>query len=229
MNIQDWFPWGLTGLISLQSKGLSRVFSSTAVRKHHFSDTQTSLWSNVHIHTWLLDKPLLWQYGTLSEKWYLCFLIRCLGCHSFPSKEQPSFNFMAAVTIFSDFGAQENKVSHCSVQFSLSGVSDSLWPHEPQHSRPPCPSPIPRVHPNTCPLSWWCHPTISFSVILFSSCPQSFPASECLQMSQLFVSGRQSIGVSASTSELPMNNHDSSPLGWTGWISLQSKGLSFEP
>ena len=114
MNIQDWFLWGLTGLISLQSlKGLSRVFSSTTVWKHRFFGTQPSLWSSSHIHTWLLDKPLLWLYGTLSEMWCLYFLIHCLGCHSFPSKKQPSFNFMAAVTICSDFGAQENKVCHC--------------------------------------------------------------------------------------------------------------------
>ena len=92
-----------------------------------------------------------------------------------------------------------------SVQFSPLIVSDSLWPHELQHTRPPCPSPTPRVHPNPCPLSQWCHPTISFSVIPFSSCPQSFPASRSFQMSQLFTSGGQSIGVSASTSVLPMN------------------------
>ena len=93
--------------------------------------------------------------------------------------------------------------------------------------QPPCPSPTAGVYPNPCPLSWWCHPTISSSVIHFSSCPpQSFPASESFQMSQLFVSGGQSIGVSASASVLPMNTQDWSPLGWTGWISLQSKGLS---
>ena len=91
--------------------------------------------------------------------------------------------------------------------------------------RPPCPSPTPRVHPNPCLLSQWCHPTISSSVIPFSSCPQSFPASGSFQMSQLFASGGQSIGVSAS-SVLPMNTQDWSPLGWIGWISLQSKGLS---
>ena len=111
------------------------------------------------------------------------------------------------------------------VQFSHSVMSDSLWPHEPQHTRPPCPSPIARVHPNPCPLSQWCHPTISSSVVPFSSCPQSFPASGSFKISQLFASGGQSIGVSASTSVLPMDTQDWSPLGWTGWISLQSKGL----
>ena len=103
-----------------------------------------------------------------------------------------------------------------SVQFSCSVLSDSLWPRESQHARPPCPSPIPRVHPNPCPLSQWCHPTISSSVVPFSSCPQSFPALGSFQMSQLFASGGQSIGVSASTSVLPMNIQDWSHLGWTG-------------
>ena len=115
----------------------------------------------------------------------------------------------------------------CSFQFSCSVVSDSLWPHELQHARPPCPSPTVGVHPNPCPSSRWCHPAISSSVIPFSSCPQSFPASQSFQMSQLFTSGGQSIGVSASTSVLPMNTRDWSPLEWTGWISLQSKGLSW--
>ena len=116
--------------------------------------------------------------------------------------------------------------SFSSVQFSRSVMSDSLPPHEPQHTRPPCPSPTPGVHPNPCPLSRWCHLTISSSVVPFSSCPKSFPASGSFQMSQLFASGGQSIGVWASTSVLPMNTQDWSHLGWTGWISLQSKGLS---
>ena len=113
-----------------------------------------------------------------------------------------------------------------SVQFSRSVMSDSLRPREPQHTRPPCPSPTPGVHPNPCLSSRWCHPTISSSVVPFSSCPQSFPAAGSFQMSQLFASGGQIIAVSASTSVLSMNTQDSSPLGWTGWISLQSKGLS---
>ena len=113
-----------------------------------------------------------------------------------------------------------------SVQFSCSVVSDSLRLREPQHARPPCPSPTPGVHRNPCPLSQWCHPTISSSVIPFSSCLQSFPASGSFPMSQLFASGGQSIGVLASTSVLPVNSQDWSPLGWTGWISLQFKGLS---
>ena len=109
------------------------------------------------------------------------------------------------------------------VQFSRSVVSNILWPHEPQHARPPCPSPAPGLHPNPCPLSWWCHPTILFSVVPFSSCPQSFPASGSFPTSQLFPSGDQNIGVSASTSVLQMNTQDWSPLGWTGWISCSPR------
>ena len=113
-----------------------------------------------------------------------------------------------------------------SVQFSCSVVSGSLWSHEQQHATPPCPSPTPGVYANSCPFSQWCHSTISSSVVPFYSYHQSFPASGSFQMSQLFTSGGQSIGVSASTSVLPMNTQDWSSLGWTGWISLQSKGLS---
>ena len=104
-------------------------------------------------------------------------------------------------------------------------MSDSLWPHGLQHARLPCPSPTPGVYSNSCPLSRWCHPTISSSVVPFFSCRQSFPASGSFQMSQFFKSGGQSIGVSASASILPMNIKDWFPLGLIGWISLQSKGL----
>ena len=113
-----------------------------------------------------------------------------------------------------------------SVQFSLSVMSNSLQTDGLQHTRLPYPSPTPGVYSNSYPLSWWCYPIISSSVFPFSSCPQSFPASGSFQMSQLFTSGGQSFGVSASTSVLPMNTQDWSPLGWTGWISLQSKGFS---
>ena len=125
------------------------------------------------------------------------------------------------------------KISNCSiiyissqtssVQFSSSVISGSLWPHELQHARLPCPSPTPRACSNSCSLSQWCHPTISSSVIPFSFCLQSFPVSGSFPMSQFFTSGDQSIGVSASV--LPMNIQDWFPLGWTDWISLQSKGL----
>ena len=114
---------------------------------------------------------------------------------------------------------------HSSVQFSHSVVSDSLRAHGLQPTRPPCPSPTPGIYSNSCPLSWWCHPTISSSVVPFSSCLQSFPASGSFQISQFFTSDGQSIRVSASTSVLPMNIQDWFPLGWTGWIFLQSKGL----
>ena len=107
-------------------------------------------------------------------------------------------------------------IKYESIQFSRSVVSNSLRPHERQHTRPPCPPPTPGVHPNPYPLSQWCHPTILSSVIPFSSCPQSFPVSGSFPMSQLFPSGGQSIGVSASTLVLPMNTQDWSPLGWTG-------------
>ena len=113
-----------------------------------------------------------------------------------------------------------------SVQFSRSVLSDSLRSHELQHVRPPCPSPTPRVHPNSCSSSRWCHPAISSSVVPFSSCLQSLPASESFPMSQLCTWGGQNIGVSDLASFLPKNTQDWPPLEWTGWISLQSKGLS---
>ena len=113
-----------------------------------------------------------------------------------------------------------------SVQFSRSVMSDSLRPHGRQHARLPCPSSTPRVYSNSCPLSQWCHPTTSSSIVSFSSCLQPFPAWGSFQMSQLFALGGQRIGVSDSASVLPMNIQDWCPLGWTGWISLQSKGLS---
>ena len=113
-----------------------------------------------------------------------------------------------------------------SVQFSHSVVFNSLWPCGPQHARPPCTSPTPGVYPNSCPSNWWCHPIISSSIVPFSSCLQSFPASGSFQMRRFFPSGGQSVGVSPSTSVLQMNTQDWSPLRWTGWISLQSKGLS---
>ena len=116
------------------------------------------------------------------------------------------------------------KVHISSVQVSV--MSNSLWPHGLQHSKLPCPSPTPGAYSNSCPSHQWCHPTISSCVIPFSSHLQSFPASGSFPMSQFFTSGGQSIGVSASASVLPMNIHDWFPLGWTGWISLQSKGLS---
>ena len=117
---------------------------------------------------------------------------------------------------------------HHSVQSAISVTQSfpTLWPHEQQHTRSPCPSPTPGVYQNICPLSWWCHLTISSSFVSFSSCPKSFPTSGSFQMSQLFASDSQNIGVSTSTSVFPVNTQDLSLLGWIDWISLQSKGLS---
>ena len=170
----------------------------------------------------LFEKPLprlgeiLENKFDLGESW-LIFLhhkvsVNCLSCYACP---------IYATIILFKWGANAT-----SVQFSRSVMFNSLRPHEPQHARPPCPSPTPCVHTNPCPLSCWCHPTISSSVVPFSSCPQSFPASMSFPMSQFLASGGQRIGVSASASVLPMNTQDWSPLGWTGWISWQSKGLS---
>ena len=163
MNIEDWFPLELTGLIFLQSKVLLRVFSNTAVQKHHGWKVKYCIWRNM-----------------------------CLNI----------------------------KTSYASVQFSHIVMSDSLQPHGLQHARLPCPSPTPRAWSNSCPSSRWCHPTISSSVIPFSSCLPSFPASGSFPVSQFFTSGDQSIGASASTSVLPMNIQDWFPLGLTGLISL---------
>ena len=137
-----------------------------------------------------------------------------MGCYSVITKNE-TMPFAAAHMVL------ESIIS----SLSHSVVSDSLYPHGLQHARLPCPSPTPRAYSNLCPSSW-CHPTISSSVIPFSSCLQSFPVSGAFPMSQFFASGGQSIGVSVSASVLPMNTQDWSPLGWTGWISLQSKGLS---
>ena len=134
---------------------------------------------------------------------------------------QPPLSQVMCILVMGSMGWADS-----SVQFSRSVVSDSLRPRELQHARPPCPSPTPGVHPNSCPSSRWCHPAISSSVVPFSSCPQSLPVSRSFPMSQLFTWGGQSIGVSVSASILPMNTQDWSPLGWTGWKSLQSKGLS---
>ena len=139
----------------------------------------------------------------------------------FKDNKIPEFN-LTSVTISMHLG------QIISVQFSCLVVSSSLRPHRLQHARPPCPSPTPRVYSNSCPLSRWFHPVISSSVIPFSSCFQSFPTPRSFPMSQFFASGGQSIGASASASVLPLNIQNWFPLGWTGWISLQSKELSFK-
>ena len=142
-----------------------------------------------------------------------------------PWGSYPVLEDLPPSTILITFFEKSSAFSASGSQFSCSVVSDPLPPHGLQHSRPPCPSPTPRAYSNSCPLSRWCHPAISSSVIPFSSHLRSLPASGSFQMSH-FTSGGQIIGVSASASVLPMNIQDWSPLGWTGWISLQSKGLS---
>ena len=163
--------------------------------------------STIHVADTESSQPWLWE---CRGKWDRCKSIEGKMMIQLSSQGDDSYH----------------RVILSSVQFSHSAISDSLQPHELQHARPPGPSPTPGVHPNPCPLSQWCHPTISSSVVPFSSCPKSFPASGSFQMSQLFTSGGQSIGVSASKSVLPMNTQDRFPLGLIGWISLQSKGLS---
>ena len=173
----------------------------------HFSDKWS--WASFHVfvsHMCVSLKKCL--FSTLAHFLIESFIFLVLSC-------------MSCLYIF-----KINSLSVASVHFSRSVISDSMRPHEPQQARPPYPPPNPRVYPNSCPLCQWCHPTISFSVGPFSSCPHFYQASGSFPMSQLFASGGQSIGVSTSTSVLPMNSQDWSPSGWNGWISLQSKGLS---
>ena len=142
--------------------------------------------------------------------------------------QEPGFHVVLTPAVWSQLklrGFKSHSELMVSVQFSRSVVSDSLRPHELQHARPPCPSPTPRVHTNPCPSSRWCYPAISSSVVPFFSRLQSFPASGSFQMNQFFTWGGQSTEVSASASVLPLNTQDWSPLGWTGWISLQAKGF----
>ena len=162
------------------------------------------------------------SYSSTLKAHMACILISMKRAHSV--WESLSFQRLLPVEDVTREGL--SPIWFSTVQFSRSVVSNSLGPHELQHARPPCPSPTPGVYPNSCPLSWWCHLTTSSSVVPVSSCVQSFPTSGSFQMSQLFASGGQKIGVSASTSVLPMNTQDRFPLGWTGWISLQPKGLS---
>ena len=169
--------------------------------------------------------PGVYSNSRLLSRWYHPTISSCVvpfSClQSFPASG--SFPMNQSFTS----GGQSIRVSAlASVQFNRSVVSDSLWTYGLQHARPPCPSPTPGVHSNSYPLSRWCHLAISSSIIPFSSCPQFLPASESFPVSQLFAWGGQSIGVSALASVLPMNTQDRSPVEWTSWISLQSKGLS---
>ena len=147
-----------------------------------------------------------------------------LSRQSLSFKWPPVFIFYGCITNYHKVSSLTKRGWFCFSQFS--SVSDSLWPHGLQHARLPCPSPTPGDGSNSCPLSQWCHPTVSSSVVPFSSCLQSFPASGFFPVSQFFSSGGQSIGVSASASVLPMNIQDWFPSRWTGWISVQSKGFS---
>ena len=169
----------------------------------------------------MLDLPL----KTLSFLLYLAKPVYCF-CSLYKHVNFCILQFYLCYTVVITITHIYCRINILHGHFSHSVMSDSLRAHELQHARPPCPSATARVYPNPCSLRRWCHPTISSSVIPFSSCPQSLPASGSFQIRQLFASGVQSIGVSASTSVLSMNTQDSSPLGWTGWISLQSKGLS---
>ena len=161
----------------------------------------------------------------LHFKWYEYYVFHMFLPFFFKIDDKVSHIRNCNSTLDTNFGL-DFYLQFSSVQFSRSVVSNSLRPHELQHARPPCPSPTPGVYSNSCPSSWWCHPAISSSVVPFSSCPQSLPASQSFPMSQLFTWGGQSTGVSALASFLPKNTQGWSPLGWTGWISLQSKGLS---
>ena len=165
-----------------------------------------------------------WHPGLEIKMLYYCVLHTVL--HSEVCKSATTCRGSTHVTMDTTHMNHLHDWHPSSVQYRCSVVFDSLRPHGLQHARPPCPSPAPGVYSNSCPLSQWCHPTVSSSVVPFSSCPQSFPASGSFLMNQFFASGGQRIGVSASTSVLPMNIQDRFPLGWTGWISLQSKGLS---
>ena len=175
-------------------------------------------------------KCLITYLGSRAQKsWHTKLMVNWVNHLNYNLKkkvhEQLDKNHLFIFWVFNGTANSYNSKIH-SVQFSHSVMSDSLWPHEPQHARPPCPSLTPGVHPNSCPSRRWCHPAISSSVVPFPSCPQSLPASGSFPMSQLFAWGGQNIVVSASASVRPMNTQDWSPLGWTDWISLQSKGLS---
>ena len=172
---------------------------------------------------WMLLKLLGWMSGCLLFIW----LLNTENLWTFLSLTFLTGNIITSFMLFLFPCGESWKAHHfSSVQFSHSVMSDSLRPYKSQHVRPPCPSLTPRVHTDSCPSSQWCHPAISSSVVTFSSCPQSLPTSESFPMSQLFAWGGQSTGVSALASFLPKKSRGWSPLEWTGWISLQSKGLA---
>ena len=174
--------------------------------------------------------PGLSVYAILQARVLQWVAIPC-SSGSFWPRDQTEVSLLQADSLLSESPGKPMYIYiyMCMYQFTSVQSLSHVWLFvtcEPQHARPPCPSPTPRVNPNLCPSSQWCHPTISSSVVPFSSCLQSFPASGSFEVSQFFTSGGQNVGVSASTSVFPMNTQDWSPLGWTGWVSLQSKGLS---
>ena len=249
-NIQGWFPLGFTGLISLPVQGtLKSVLQHHNLKTSSFlHEGYFSCMSILHPFCSCCSQtmpgrlpPPCGDMGALPILAPVIGCTLCLNCllpklhlflthwNSFSSNllmKDPSIWLVFPELIHVFKGCVHSlypwRNSLSSVQFSRSVVSNSLRPHELQHARPPCSSPTPRVHSNSCPSSQWCHPAISSSVVPFSSCPQSLPASESFPVSQLFAWGGQSTGVSASASFLPKNTRDWFPLEWTGWISLQS-------
>ena len=175
---------------------------------------------NLHFFLSDLIQLLFWWFLNLSPMWLLCTLAFCLIIVSIRHLKLKTDLLIPSISLY--LLLLQYSPAFSSVQFSCSVVSDYLRPHESKHARPPCPSPTPRVHSDSCPSSQWCHPAILFSVVPFSSCPQSLPASESLPMSQLFPWCDQSTGVSALASFLPKKSQGWSSE-WTGWISLQSR------
>ena len=213
------FPWPICSFNYL--KFLFSSLTPISFISYSISDVIFHFTEKIEMLTFLRSSFLVYLDHTVYPATYEIFLLVGLKgtkVWSFPKWNRPLPKLSMLVN-----GSSIHIVS--SVQFSPSVVSDSLWSHESQHARPLCPSQTLGIHSNSCPSSRWCHLAISSSVVPFFSCPQSVPASGSFPMSQLFAWGGQNIGVSASASVLPMNTQDWSPLGWTGWISLQSKGL----
>ena len=217
MNILDWFPLGLTGLFSLHQQTFKSLL------RHH-SSKASILWCSAFFIVQLSHRYMTTGWTIALTRWTFVGKVMSL-----------LFNMLSRLVIIFLPRSKHLLISwlqspstliFSSVQFSHSVMSDSLRPHESQRARPPCSSPTPGACSKSYSLSRWCHPTISSSVVPFSSCLQSFPALRSFLMSHLFASGGQSIRVSASTLVFPMNLQDWFPLGLTGWISLQSKGLS---
>ena len=207
--MSQWFVLYISGIFSW----LSVTFS----QKSWFILQQMSTYS-------LCFRILLWGYQRRPTQAVSTFWYHVGWFQRFPKSELDVTDYFIHVSWFGSIPTIDHPLLS-SVKFSCSVTPNSLWPHGLHRARPTCPSPTPRVYSSSCPLSWWCHPTISSSVVPLSHL-QSFPASGSFPMSPFFTSGGQSIGVSSSASVLPMNIQDLFPLGWTGWISFQSRGLS---